>query len=73
MPRVPQDREPEDVWRVQDGGLRGQRGAERGLAQSQKLVQNSSVFAWKGSKLSSDKRLSCTEAGKVKYNNFPEA
>ena len=66
MPRVPQDWEPEDVRRVQDGGLRGQGGAERGLAQSQKLVQNSPIFAREGSKLPSDQRLSCTEAWKVK-------
>ena len=70
MPRVPQDWEPEDVRRLQDGGLRGQGGAERGLAQSQKPVQNSSVFARKGSKLPSDQRLSCTEAGKVKDKTF---
>ncbi len=47
VPRLAQDRQLEDVRRLQGRGLRRKGGAERGLAESQDIVQNSTISSWK--------------------------
>ena len=57
VPRIAQDRQLEDVRRLQGGGLRREGGAERGLAESQVVVQNSAIVARKRTEQQTDFRL----------------
>ena len=45
VPGVAQDRQLEDVWRLQDGRIPRQGGAEGGLAQPQNALQNLAIDA----------------------------
>jgi len=54
VPRLAQNRQLEDVRRLQGRGLLGEGGAERGLAESQEFVQNSTIAARKRTEQQTD-------------------
>ena len=58
LPCLAQDRQLKDVRRLQGRGLRWEGGAERGLAESQDIVQNSAIAARKRTEQQTDCRLS---------------